>query len=79
MQDVFLGAWMITRSTKGIYTLLWTQHGMAVVLPLPEKPLRSCCMCSSDLMAVVLVERALITSTKLVKAFLRLIFLLGFV
>lgn len=63
VQGVFLGAWMILlldlNIYKGIYIFLWTQHGMVVVLPLPEKPLRRCCVCSSDLIAAALVERAL--------------------
>lgn len=89
VQDVFLGAWMILlldlNIYKGISTFLWTQHGMVVVLPLPEKPLRRCCACSSDLMAVVLwreLSERLACETlcrKLVKTFLRLRVLLGFV
>lgn len=89
VQDVFWGAWMILlldlNIYKGIYTFLWTQHGMIVVLPVPEKLLRRCYVCSSDLMAAVLVEQLSeclaneTLCTKLVKAFLRLMVLLGFV
>lgn len=68
VQDVFWGASMILlldlNIYKGIHTFLWTQHGMIVVLPVPKKPLRRCCVCSSDLMAAVLVETALRTPCK---------------
>lgn len=57
----FWVVWMILlldlNICKGLYTFLWSQLGMVVVLPVPEKPLRKC-VCSSEL-KVVLVERAL--------------------